>query len=204
MYNLMRRAAAEFDQVLVAFSGEPGQPPAEVLEICAEVVLVRRAGSHALPFTGRPEVVEEYDSPAFHAAVRQTVRKWRPALAQLEFTQLAQYAADCAPAPHHPCGARHHLRPPRATAARRGSPEICGRQTALWRRFETEAWRGVDCVVTMSERDRSLVAGARAVACRTAWIWIASAPRPRAPEPRRLLFIGSFAHLPNLMAWSSS
>ena len=60
---------------------------------------MRREGSHSLPVTHRPEVVEEFDSPAFHAALRPTVRKWRPALAQLEFTQMAQYAPDCAPAP---------------------------------------------------------------------------------------------------------
>ena len=36
--------------------------------------------------------------------------------------------------------------------------------------------------------------------CRTGSIWIAIAPPPRRPEPRRLLFIGSFAHKPNVMA----
>jgi hypothetical protein len=98
MYNLMRRAATEFDLLLVAFTEHAAPPPPEVLDLCAEVVLVRRAGSHDLPFTGRPEVVEEFASPSFRAALQQTVRKWRPAIAQLEFTQLAQYAADCAPA----------------------------------------------------------------------------------------------------------
>ena len=65
--------------------------------------------------------------------------------------------------------------------------------------FETAAWRQVDRVVTMSEKDRG--AGARssgdsqrrrpgpfpAVVCTQ-------------PDPRRLLFIGSFAHRPNVMA----
>ena len=76
----------------------PLRRPPEILDICAEVVLVRRAGSHALPLTGRPEVVEEFASATFRAALQQTVRKWHPAIAQLEFTQLAQYAPDCAPA----------------------------------------------------------------------------------------------------------
>src|SRR5665811_1227528 len=91
-YNLMRRAAVEFDLLLVAFTEHAAPPPPEVLDLCAEVVLVRRAGSHDLPFNGRPEVVEEFASPSFRAALQQTVRKWRPAIAQLEFTQLAQYA----------------------------------------------------------------------------------------------------------------
>ena len=98
MYNLMIRAAQDFDLVVVSFAGEAPEAPAELLDICCEVVLVSRSGSHLLPSTDRPDVVEEFDSPAFHAAVRQTVRKWRPGVVQLEFTQMAQYAADCAPA----------------------------------------------------------------------------------------------------------
>jgi len=84
MYRLMDRAAADFDQVLVAFSGSWTPPPPEVLRICAEVVLVRRSAGQAL---------------AFRAALRQTVRKWRIEAAQLEPTLMDPYAADCAPAP---------------------------------------------------------------------------------------------------------
>ena len=62
------------------------------------MVLVHRPGCTICRDAGRPETVEEFDSAAFHAALRETARKWRPAMAQLEFTQMAQYAADCAPA----------------------------------------------------------------------------------------------------------
>ena len=162
IYNLMRRSAADFDQILVAFTGELATPPAELLEVCAEVILVRHAGSHSLPSTGRPDVVEEYDSPAFHAAVRQAVRKWRPAVAQLEFTQLAQYAADCAPA--RTLLVEHDITfDLQEQLLRLDESWELRRQLDLWRRFETEAWRDVDCVVTMSERDRKMVSGARAV-----------------------------------------
>ncbi len=98
MYNMMRRAAKDFDQVLVSFAGQLHETPPELLDICCELVLVRRPGTHLLPSSSRPDVVEEFDSPAFHAALRQTVRKWKPSVAQLEFTQMAQYAVDCAPA----------------------------------------------------------------------------------------------------------
>jgi hypothetical protein len=69
-----------------------------LLDICVEVVTVLRPGTHALPSRGRPDTVEEFDTPAFHAALRQTMAKWRPTVAQLEFTQMAIYAPDCAPA----------------------------------------------------------------------------------------------------------
>jgi GT2 family glycosyltransferase/glycosyltransferase involved in cell wall biosynthesis len=203
MYNLMRRATVEFDLVLVAFTEHAAPPPPEVLDLCAEVVLVRRAGSHDLPYTGRPEVVEEFASPSFRAALQQTVRKWRPAIAQLEFTQLAQYAPDCAPActilVEHDVtfdlyqqllglDDRWELR----------------RELELWRKFETAAWRTVDCVVTMSEQDRRMVTATPAVTLANGvdldrFRPAAGAAVPAA-DPRRILFIGSFAHRPNVLA----
>ncbi|HYO82357.1 MAG TPA: glycosyltransferase family 2 protein, partial [Bryobacteraceae bacterium] len=98
MYNLMRHASAEWSQVLVSFVDELATPPEELLEVCSEIVLVRRIGSHVRPDRGRPDVVEEFDSAAFRGALRQSVRKWSPQIVQLEFTQMAQYADACAPA----------------------------------------------------------------------------------------------------------
>ena len=198
MYNLMRRAAGHFDLILVAFTEQHAPPPPELLEICAEIVLVRRPGSHEPPSHGRPEVVEEFDSPAFHAALEQTVRKWRPAIAQLEFTQMAQYAADCTPAKtilvEHDVTFDLYEQLERLESS-------CDlrRQLPLWRSFEHDAWRQVDRVVVMSERDRALV-GNKAVVLANGVDLDRFRPATGAPEPRRLLFIGSFAHLPNRMA----
>jgi GT2 family glycosyltransferase len=82
MYSLMSRVAADFDPVVVAFTKRLATPPPEILAISAEVVLV----------------LEEPASGAFRAALHQTVRKWRPAVAHLDASQMAEYAADCAPA----------------------------------------------------------------------------------------------------------
>jgi hypothetical protein len=68
------------------------------VDVCRAVVLVRRRGSHYRRDTARPDIVEEFDSETFRAALKQIVRQWSPEVVQLEFTQMAQYAADCAPA----------------------------------------------------------------------------------------------------------
>jgi GT2 family glycosyltransferase/glycosyltransferase involved in cell wall biosynthesis len=230
MYNLMRRAAEQFDLILVAFTEQHAPPPRELLDICIETVLVRRPGTHEAPSRGRPEVVEEFDSPAYHAALHQTVQKWRPAVAQLEFTQMAQYAADCTPA--RTVLVEHDVTfdlyeqlvqleapLPNGRASRSGSeaaaaplsepllearPSGSGawdlrRERELWQRFEVDAWSRVDRVVVMSEKDRA-IAGARAVVVPNGVDIERFRPASTPPEARRLLFIGSFAHLPNRMA----
>jgi GT2 family glycosyltransferase/glycosyltransferase involved in cell wall biosynthesis len=199
MYNLMRRAASDFDQVLVTFTDSAEPPSAEVLEVCVEVVLVRRAGTHSVPSRGRPDVVEEFASDSFCAALQQTVRKWQPAIAQLEFTQMAQYAADCAPAQTILVEHDVTLDLYAQLLALEDDWEL-RRQLALWRRFEPAAWRRMSCVVTMSEKDRAMISGTRAVVLPNGVDLARFHPASGAPEPRRLLFIGSFAHLPNLMA----
>jgi GT2 family glycosyltransferase/glycosyltransferase involved in cell wall biosynthesis len=199
MYNLMRRAAGDFDQVLVSFVDAHEAPPRELLEICVEVVEVRRVGTHILPASKRPDVVEEFASPGFSAALRQTVRKWRPQVAQLEFTQLAQFEADCAPAKtilvEHDVTLDLY-----AQFLRDREDWDLRRQYERWVEFETAAWRRVDAVVVMSEKDRESVRAGRCEVIRNGVDLERFQPASVQPEQGRLLFIGSFAHLPNVMA----
>jgi GT2 family glycosyltransferase/glycosyltransferase involved in cell wall biosynthesis len=205
IYNLMRRVAEEWDQVLIAFCDELATPPRELLELCRAVVLVRRRGSHYRRDTPLPDIVEEFDSEILRACLKQAVRQWSPEIVQLEFTQMAQYAADCAPA--KTILVEHDItfdlqQQLLATSEETGAARLeLERQLEKWRGFETAAWGKVDCVVTMSSKDERMVTGARRTAClangvATEWF----RPSGTEPEPRRLLFIGSFAHLPNLLA----
>ena len=199
MYNLMRRAAADFDLVLVRFADEWTPAPKELRDICSEIVLVRRPGTHRVPSTARPDTVEEFDRPAFHAALRQTIRKWAPAIAQIEFTHMAPYAADCA-------GVRTILVEHDITfdlyaqlVAQNDDWET-RREWEKWVRFEPDAWKHFDCVVTMSEKDRQTVQGAPVVCLPNGVDIERFRPATHPPEPARLLFIGSFAHFPNILA----
>ncbi|MEP6962845.1 MAG: glycosyltransferase, partial [Acidobacteriota bacterium] len=194
IYNLIRQSAPDFDIVLAAFLEEPRPVPQELRDLCVEIVTVLRPGTHALPSRGRPDTVEEFDTPAFHAALRQTVAKWRPAIAQLEFTQMAVYADDCAPARtilvEHDITFDLYAQ----MLARPGTNDWeTRRQHGLWLGFETEAWKSVDRVVTMSEKDRGVV-GENATAIGNGVDLDRFQPSPEPPAPRRLLFIGSFAH----------
>ena len=200
MYNLMRRAAPEFAQVLVTFVDELHTPPSELLDLCAEIIQVRRVGSHVKPDRGRPDVVEEFDTPAFRAALDLTLRKWKPAIAQLEFTQMALYASQCAPA--RTVLVEHDITIDlyQQLLHDRNNAELAG-QLDRWRAFETAAWRDVDCVVVMSNKDRDVVTGARNVVALPNGVDLQRfRPSLVEADPHRLLFIGSFAHLPNLLA----
>jgi GT2 family glycosyltransferase/glycosyltransferase involved in cell wall biosynthesis len=205
IYNLMKGAAQDRDQVLLAFADELSTPPEELLAICREVILVRRRGSHYRRDTVLPDVVEEFASEAFRACLKQTIQRWQPDLVQLEFTQMAQYADACRPA--KTILVEHDItfdlqQQLLATSSEIGASRLeLEKQLGKWKTFETEAWKAVDCVVAMSPKDEGMVSGARRVVCVPNGVDNERfRPATDEPAPGRLLFIGSFAHLPNLLA----
>lgn len=197
IYNLMRETAGEFDLILAALSEQLAPVPKELLELCVEVVNVRRKGTHALPSSSRPDAVEEFDLPSFHQALRWTMAKWRPPIVQLEFTQMALYVPDCAPAKtilvEHDITYDLYAQ----MLAREEDWETRG-QYERWIAFEQQAWKDVDRVVTMSEKDSRVVPGSVVIA--NGVDLERFQPSADEPEPARLLFIGSFAHRPNVLA----
>ena len=118
---------------------------------------------------------------------------------------MAQYAADCRPA--KTILVEHDItfdlqEQLVATTAETGPARLeLENQLGKWKAFETAAWKNVDCVVAMSARDERAITGAKRVACLPNGVDTDRfQPSTAAPKPRRLLFIGSFAHLPNLLA----
>ncbi len=205
IYNLMKLAFAENDLILIAFVDALATPPDELLAICSRIVLVQRHGTHYKRDTPRPDTVEEFDSVAFRACLKQAVHQWQPAIVQLEFTWMAQYADACQPA--KTILVEHDItfdlqQQLLETAPSTGTASLeLGQQLAKWRIFETDVWNKVDCVVTMSAKDTQTVIGAGTVECLPNGVDCQRfQPQDTEPEPKRLLLIGSFAHLPNLLA----
>jgi glycosyltransferase involved in cell wall biosynthesis len=201
IYNLMCRAATSFDQILVVFSETEtiDEPPRELLEICIEIVIVQRLPTHNPRAGGRPETVAEFASGAYERALREAVSRWRPAIAQMEFTQMAQYAAACAPA--KTILVEHDITfDLYEQMLRRESTWDLEQQARRWRNFEQGVWRRVASIVVMSEQDRAAVNLAKATTLPNGVDLNRFRPSAVRPEPRRILFIGSFAHLPNLTA----
>ena len=195
IFNLMRQATC--DLVLIAFCDELTTPPQALVDLCREVILVRRHGTHYRLDTDRPDMVEEFDSATFRACLKQTIERWKPAVVQLEFTWMAQYAGFA-----RTILVEHDITFDLQQQLLAQSPNDWDlkQQLERWRRFETEAWGKADCVVTMSAKDAAAVAGAKTVVIPNGVDCERFQPAATEPVPWRLLFIGSFAHLPNRLA----
>lgn len=202
MYNLMREAAKDYSLVLLSFVEEFMTPAPELSALCVEILQVKREGSHYRRSTPTPKVVDDFSSPTFEAAIRWAQRKWHPEIAQLEFTQMAQYAKACHPA--KTILVEHDITLDLYSQLLRDKDDFDLRlELEKWNNFERQAWRDVDANVVMSTKDSATVTGAKCVAVLENGVDLDRfLPSSTPPEPRRLLFIGSLAHLPNLIALS--
>ncbi len=200
IFNLLREAARDYDLVLMCFADELAPVAPELPELCHEVILVQRQGSHWRREADLPKAVDDFDSEPFAATLRWAVRRYQPFAVQLEFTQMAQYAAAAKPAKS--ILVEHDITIDLYRQLLRDADDFdLRREAERWERFETAAWRNVDAVVVMSEKDRAMIQGAKSVIVLENGVDLARfQPSGESPEHRRLLFLGSLAHLPNLLA----
>jgi glycosyltransferase involved in cell wall biosynthesis len=196
IYHLVRELAREFDVELFAFTD--GAAPAEmapVLEFCARVVLVEKPRyreprwSTILP----PEVLE-FRSPAMRRALEEERRDFGFERLQVEYTHLAPYGGDVL--------VEHDVTFDLFTQIERRTSTLSARWDALrWRRFETRAVRRFPRVVVMSEKDAAMLGPqVRSIVVENGVDLARFRPEPENPG-RRLLFIGSFRHFPNIEAY---
>lgn len=192
LYNLLRQASVEFDIALYAFYEQPPKPEdlAPVTAFCARVVLVEKPRYREPRWASwRPPEVEEYRSPAMAEALAG-----RPAgVLQVEYTQLASYPGDVLVEHDITLDLYRQVHGRRQTIA-------SWWDYFRWRRFERRALRRSPQVVVMSEKDAELAAHPR-VRVIPNGVDLRRFQPTAEPEARRLLFIGSFRHFPNVVAF---
>lgn len=168
--------------------------------------LARRVQVALAPLGGVPTWAAWWAVEGYAACVRETAAAWRPDVVQLEFHLMGQYVEalrECrAPrvlVQHEPGSAPGHT-----GSSRRWDRWLAPINRQAWRRYEAMIMRQVDAVVVFTERDRAVLAplapGARIVRIPLGTPLPAQPLDPLGAAAATLLFIGSFAHGPNLDA----
>jgi glycosyltransferase involved in cell wall biosynthesis len=192
IFYLLREIAREFDVLLFAFTDTAETPaPGPVLDFCSRVTLVGKPRYREPRWsTLLPPEVHEFRSPAMRAALDEGGFD----LLQVEYTQLAAYGGDIL-VEHDVTfdlfGQIH----------RRTASLISWWDLRRWLRFERAQTSRYAGVVAMSEKDAEMLGpAARAVVVENGVDLDRFQPEPETPG-QRLLFIGSFRHFPNVLAY---
>jgi polysaccharide biosynthesis protein PslH len=188
MFNLLRETAREFDVILYAFTEGPVTELDPVLEFCSRVYLVEKPRYREPRWsTIAPPEVGEYYSPAMLALWRAREAD----VAQVEYTYLASYGGDILVEHDVTFDLYAQIRARRKTVG-------AWWDWWRWHRFETSAVGNFRSVVVMSEKDRLLLGTGRVI---ENGVDLARFVPQTESAARKLLFIGSFRHFPNIVAF---
>lgn len=190
LYYLLREAAREYDIDLYAFTEHETEADLDRLaHFCRRLYLVPKPRYREPEWsTLRPPQVEEYRSPTMDVLLAANTKPL-----QVEYTQLASYAGRIL--------VEHDITEDLYA-------QIHARENSLgswwnltrWHRFERRALAAAEAVVVMSEKDAQLAAPAATVVIPNGVDFDRFTPTPEPETTRRLLFIGSFRHFPNVTA----
>ncbi len=140
-----------------------------------------------------PPEVREFQSPA----VRQPLERWRQEcgieLVQVEYTQLASYGGDVLV--EHDVTSDLYAQVYASARTLRAWWDLW-----RWRRFEFRAVRRFSRVVFMSDKDAAQIPHPAAAVIPNGVDLERFTPQPEPIAPR-LLFVGSFRHFPNIVAY---
>jgi polysaccharide biosynthesis protein PslH len=192
IFHLLREIAREFDVVLYAFSeGDIAEADLRpVLRFTARVYLVGKPRYRDPRWsTLRPPEACEYQSPSM-----RTLWNARAAEAsQVEYTYLAPYGGDVLVEHDVTWDLYSQVRARKKTLG-------AWWDWKRWKHFEDRAVGRFSRVVTMSEKDRELLGVPQARVVENGVDLARFQPAPDNPG-KRLLFIGSFRHFPNVIAF---
>jgi glycosyltransferase involved in cell wall biosynthesis len=206
IYNLCRELSREVDFILACFreANEVVRYP-ELHSVFREVHVVDIDEKY--PYTSLPDQVTEYRNSAMADLVHRLCGDRQIDLVQLEYTQMAEYRKYAGSAPvllvEHDITFTLYQQ----LAETPGNPRA-GYQFKLWKGFERESLGAVDAVWTMSERDRDVAIENGSPRARTSVVpngvdLNRFQPVRRQFREKTVLFVGSFRHLPNLLAYEA-
>lgn len=195
IFNLLREISREFDIFLFAFTdAEPGDALNPVLELCARVILADKPRYREPRWsTIDPPEVHEFRSPAMIEALARIRSDYKIEATQVEYTMLAPYRGDIL--------VEHDVTFALYRQIRERAPSIGAKWDCLrWRRFEKKWIARYRKVVVMSEQDRTLLHRANVSVIANGVDLDRFTPEIERPG-QRILFIGSFRHFPNIVAY---
>ncbi len=195
IFYLLREIAEEFDVFFFAFLDR--ETPADfqpVLELCARVILAPKARYREPRWsTLEPPEVHEFRSPAMQAAIARVRRAYGIEALEVEYTMLAPYEGDAL--------IEHDVTFDLYRQVVKKAPTLSARWDYWrWRRFEEKWIARYRQVVVMSERDAALLDRANVTVIPNGVDLARFRPEIERPGSR-LLFIGSFRHFPNIVAY---
>ncbi len=190
IYHLLREAAREFDIDLYAFvERETEADFAELAPFCHRLFLLPKPRYREPRWsTLLPPEVHEYWSPE----LAHLLARHRAAVTQIEYTQLALYPGDIL--------VEHDITWDLYRQVYERAPlHATWWNWWRWQRCERSAISRAGAVVVMSEKDAALTGHPRAVVIANGVDLARFTPKPES-RGRRLLFIGSLRHFPNITA----
>ncbi|MBL8216716.1 MAG: ribosomal protein S18-alanine N-acetyltransferase [Bryobacterales bacterium] len=194
MHALLRQLAKSADVYLIAFREEPKPDMGPLLEFLTGIALIGKPRYREPRWSSlQPPEVREYRSPPMLALLQRIRRDYHIDIVQVEFTQLAAYPGDIL--------VEHDITFDLYRQILDRNHTLAALWDWLrWRLFETRAARRFRRVITMSPKDAALLQHPGARTIPNGVDLSRFQPAPETPG-RHLLFIGSFRHFPNVLAF---
>ncbi|MDQ2947272.1 MAG: glycosyltransferase family 4 protein, partial [Acidobacteriota bacterium] len=195
IFNLLREIARDFDIVLFTFHDqETEQDFAPVLEHCARAILVKKTRYREPRWASiDPPEVREFQSPTMRRLIDEVGRELHFDALQVEYTTLALYRGDILVA--HDVTLELYR-------------QVHERARSLsswwdywrWRRFERRWMPLYRRAIAMSDQDRAVIGLSNTEVIPNGVDLARFTPEIERPGAR-LLFVGSFRHFPNIVAY---
>ena len=196
IYNLLKECARDFDVCLFSFVEKKSNVTSTpVLDFCSKVVAFPNPRYREPRWSSwNPPEVNEFTSSYVQGVIRQFRQTHAIPILQIEYTQLAQYEGDVL--------VEHDVTFDLYQQIANSNPSREARwDLQRWLRFEKRAVRSFKRVIVMSDKDKDLLGGGANIRVIPNGVDTRRFHAVRETPGRQLLFVGSFRHFPNVVAY---